>query len=175
MLILAFAAAALIAGIDQLIKIWILGNFELYEERPFLQIGSLDILHLHYIQNTGSAFSSFAGMTWLLLIVTGIGIGVCVYYLVNKSKNRPLLFWSLTMILGGAVGNMIDRIFRGGAVVDYLDVQLFRFAIFNFADCFITVGTALLAVYILFFAEKDDKHLKAAEKSEVPEKTDDPA
>lgn len=175
MLILAFAAAALIAGIDQLIKIWILGNFELYEERPFLQIGSLDILHLHYIQNTGSAFSSFAGMTWLLLIVTGIGIGVCVYYLVNKSKNRPLLFWSLTMILGGAVGNMIDRIFRGGAVVDYLDVQLFRFAIFNFADCFITVGTALLAVYILFFAEKDDKHLKAAENSEVPEKTDDPA
>ena len=66
------------------------------------------------------------------------------------------------MILGGAVGNLIDRVFRGGAVVDYLDVQLFQFAIFNFADCFITVGTVLLAVYILFFMDRDDKRLKAA-------------
>ena len=175
MLILAFVAAALIAGIDQLIKLWIVGNFELYEDRPFLQIGSLDILHLHYIQNTGSAFSSFSGMTWMLLIVTAVGIGACVYFLVNKSKNRPLLFWSLTMILGGAIGNMIDRIFRGGAVVDYLDIKLFNFAIFNFADCFITVGTVLLAVYILFFMERDDKHPKTAKQPGSKEQTDDPA
>ena len=170
MLIVAFVAAALIAGIDQLIKLWIVGNFQLYEERPFLQIGSLDILHLHYIRNTGSAFSSFAGMTWLLLIVTAVGVGACIYFLVNKSKDRPLLFWSLTMILGGAVGNMIDRIFRGGAVVDYLDVKLF-----NFADCFITVGTVLLAVYILFFMERDDKHPKTAKQPGSKEQTDDPA
>ncbi len=159
MLIIALIAAALIAGIDQLIKLWITGNFRLYEDREFLHIGSLDILHLHYIQNNGSAFSSFAGMTVLLIIVTVIGIAACAYFLVKKSKNRPLLMWSLSMILGGAVGNLIDRVFRGGAVVDYLDVQLFHFAIFNFADCFITVGTALLAVYILFMMEKDDKRL----------------
>ena len=174
MLILALVAVVLIAGIDQLIKFWIVGNFALYDERPFLQIGSLDILHLHYIQNTGSAFSSFAGQTALLLIVAGIGIGVCSYILVNKAKKRPMLFWSLTMILGGAVGNLIDRIFRHGAVVDYLDVQLFDFAIFNFADCFITVGTAVLAVYILFFMEKDDKRLKQAE-SAAPEASHDDA
>ena len=77
------------------------------------------------------------------------------------------------MILGGAIGNMIDRIFRGGAVIDYLDVQLFNFAIFNFADCFITVGTALLAVYILFFMEKDDKRL--AKSRRKPEETHDEA
>ena len=162
MLVIALIAIVLIAGIDQLIKFFIVENFALYDERPFLQIGSLDILHLHYIQNTGSAFSSFAGMTVFLLVLTTIGIGVCTYFLVKKAKNRPLLFWSLTMILGGAVGNLIDRLFRGGAVVDYLDVQLFQFAIFNFADCFITVGTVLLAVYILFFMDKDDKRLKAA-------------
>lgn len=172
MLLLALIAVILIAGTDQIIKLWIVGNFELYDERPFLQIGSLDILHLHYIQNTGSAFSSFAGQTVLLLIVSGIGIGVCTYLLVNKAKNRPLLFWSLTMILGGAVGNLIDRIFRHGAVVDYLDVQLFNFAIFNFADCFITVGTAVLAVYILFFMEKDDKRLKSAKHDTLEESHD---
>ena len=166
MLVIALIAIVLIAGIDQLIKFFIVENFALYDERPFLQIGSLDILHLHYIQNTGSAFSSFAGMTVFLLVLTTIGIGVCTYFLVKKAKNRPLLFWSLTMILGGAVGNLIDRLFRGGAVVDYLDVQLFQFAIFNFADCFITVGTVLLAVYILFFMDKDDKRLKAAAESQ---------
>lgn len=57
------------------------------------------------------------------------------------------------MILGGALGNMIDRIFRNGAVVDYLDLKLFNFAVFNFADCFVTVGTVLLMIYILFFSE----------------------
>ena len=170
MLIIAAIAVVLIALADQLIKLWIIGNFQLYEERPFLQLGSLDILHLHYIQNTGSAFSSFAGQTVLLLAVTAIGIGACLYFLVKKAKQRPLLFWSLTMIIGGAVGNLIDRVFRDGAVVDYLDVQLFNFAIFNFADCFITVGTALLAVYILFFMDRDDKRL--GEKKPTPEKTD---
>lgn len=166
MLILAFIAIILIAGIDQLIKFWVVGNFALYDERPFLQIGSLDLLHLHYIQNNGSAFSSFAGMTALLLIVTTIGIGVCAYLLIRKAKQRPLMFWSLTMILGGAVGNLIDRIFREGKVVDYLDVQLFDFAIFNFADIFVTVGTVLLAVYILFFMEKDDKRLRSSASPE---------
>ena len=166
MLIFALIAIVLIAGIDQLIKFWIVGNFALYDERPFISIGSLDILHLHYIQNNGSAFSSFAGQTVFLLVITVIGIAACTYVLVKKSRERPLLFWSLTMILGGAVGNLIDRIFRGGAVVDYLDVQLFRFAIFNFADCFITVGTVLLAVYVIFFMDKDDKRLKVPETTE---------
>ena len=64
------------------------------------------------------------------------------------------------MILGGALGNMIDRIFHGGLVVDYLDLQLFQFAVFNFADCFVTVGTVLLMIYILFFMDKENKNDK---------------
>ena len=176
MLIFALIAIVLIAGIDQLIKFWIVGNFALYDERPFLKIGSLDIMHLHYIQNTGAAFSGFAGQTIFLLVVTAIGIGVCTYLLVKKSKDRPLLFWSVTMILGGAIGNLIDRIFRHGAVVDYLDVQLFKFAIFNFADCFVTVGTILLAVYIIFFMEKDEKRLNTPKpETETPEESHDDA
>jgi signal peptidase II len=176
-LIFALIAIVLIAGIDQLIKYWIVGSFELYEERPFLHIGSLDIMHLHYIENNGSAFSSFAGQKVLLLVVTCIGIGICTYLLIRKAKQRPLMFWSLTMIVGGAVGNLIDRIFRDGKVVDYLDVELFTFAIFNFADIFVTVGTALLAVYILFFMEKDDKRLKqpAPEPEQIPEEPHDDA
>ena len=163
MLILALLVILAIAGTDQLIKYWIVQNFELYQEKDFLKIGSLDIMHLHYIENTGSAFSSFAGQTVFLLIVTAIGIGACTYVLIHHGKKHKLLFWSLVMILGGAVGNMIDRIFRNGAVVDYLDLKLFNFAIFNFADCFVCIGTALLMIYILFFSEDKTK------KQETPE------
>ena len=124
MLILALLVILAIAGADQLIKYWIVRNFELYQEKDFLKIGNLDIMHLHYIENTGSAFSSFAGHRIFLLIVTAIGMGVCTYAVIHYGKKNKLLFWSLVMILGGASGNMIDRIFHGGAVVDYLDLQL---------------------------------------------------
>ncbi len=157
LLIIAAVCIVLIAGIDQIIKLYIVQHFALGEEKPFLHIGSLDILHLRYIENDGSAFSSFSGQRVLLLVVTGISMVVCIYLLIRYAQKRPLLFWSLTMIIGGGIGNMIDRIFRDGRVVDYLDVQLFDFAIFNFADCFVTVGTALLFVYILFFMDKKPK------------------
>ena len=171
MLIIACVCILAIAGLDQLIKAWITANFQLYEERPFLHIGSLDIMHLKYIENTGSAFSSFSGQRVLLLTVTGIATVVCIFLLVRYAlKGRPLLFWSLTMIIGGGIGNMIDRIFHGGAVVDYLDVQLFNFAVFNFADCFVTVGTALLFIYILFFMDK--KKPAAQETPEAPAQED---
>ena len=158
MLILAFLVILAIAGTDQLIKHWIVSNFELYQEKEFLKIGSLDIMHLHFIENTGSAFSSFAGQRTFLLLVTGIGTGACLYALLKHGKESKLLFWSLVMILGGAFGNLIDRLFRGGAVVDYLDLQLFQFAVFNFADCFVCVGTALLMIYILFFMDKKQEN-----------------
>lgn len=157
MLIIALVCVVLIAGADQLIKYWITQNFRLGEERDFLQIGSQDIMHLHYIENNGSAFSSFSGQRALLLTVTAVSMAVCIFILIRYARKQPLLFWSLTMIIGGGIGNMIDRIFHGGAVVDYLDVQLFNFAIFNLADCFVSVGTALLFVYILFFMDKKPK------------------
>lgn len=154
MLIIALICVVLIAGADQLIKSWIVQNFRLGEERDFLQIGDFDILHLHYIENNGSAFSSFAGQRAMLLTVTAVSMAVCIYILCRYAPKKPLLFWSLTMIIGGGIGNMIDRIFHGGLVVDYLDVQFVNFAIFNFADCFVTVGTILLFIYILFFMDK---------------------
>lgn len=165
MLIIAAVCIVLIAVADQMIKVWIVQNFQLGEERPFLHFGNLNILHLHYIENDGSAFSSFSGQTALLLLITGISMIVCIYILCRYSKKQPLLFWSLTMIIGGGIGNMIDRIFHGGAVVDYLDVQLFNFAIFNLADCFVSVGTALLFIYIIFFMDKKPVREAADDKT----------
>ena len=160
MLILALVLILAIAGVDQLIKSYILENFSLYQEKDFLKIGGLDIMHLIYFENDGSAFSSFSGQRVLLLVVTTVGMIVCSYLLAKYGKKNKLLYSSFIMILGGALGNMIDRIFHGGLVVDYLDLQLFQFAVFNFADCFVTVGTVLLMIYILFFMDKENKNDK---------------
>ena len=80
MLILALVLILAIAGVDQLIKSYILENFSLYQEKDFLKIGNLDIMHLKYIENDGSAFSSFSGQRVLLLVVTTVGMIVCSYY-----------------------------------------------------------------------------------------------
>ena len=69
-----------------------------------------------------------------------------------------MLVFCLTLIISGGLGNIIDRLFRGGRVVDYLDLQLFDFAIFNFADCCVTIGAALLLIYILFFDKSGKKY-----------------
>ncbi len=163
MLIIAAIVIAALVVIDQLIKIWAIAELKPIGEMDFLKIGELDIMHLTYLENTGSAFGSLAGQRWLLLAVTIIGVAVCIYILVRHAKKSPFLFWSLVLVIGGAFGNMYDRIFRGGAVVDYLDVQLFNFAIFNFADCCVTIGTAMLFVYILFFMDKKPKEVTVQE------------
>lgn len=157
MLIIAAIVIALLVGIDQAIKLWAVKELKPVGTMDFLHIGDFDIMDLTYLENTGSAFGSLAGQRWLLLAVTILGAGVCIYILIRHAQKKPFLFWSLVLVIGGALGNMYDRIFRGGAVVDYLDLQLFDFAIFNFADCCVCIGTAMLFVYILFFMDKEPK------------------
>ncbi len=154
MLIIAAIVIVLLVVIDQVIKFWAVAELKPVGEMPFLQIGDLDILHLTYLENTGSAFSSFAGQRAFLLIVTTAGILACLYVLICHARQRPFLFWSLVLVLGGGLGNMYDRIFREGAVVDYLDLQLFTFPVFNFADCCVTIGTAMLFIFILFLMDR---------------------
>lgn len=122
----------------------------------FISIGDTDILNLTYLENDGAVFGSFSGMRWVLIAVTAILMAFCIYYMI-KHRDEKFLVTCLTLIVGGGVGNIIDRLFRGGIVVDYLDVQLFDFAVFNFADCCVTIGAALLFVYVLFLDKSDGK------------------
>lgn len=137
--------------IDQLSKIW-----ALFQLKP---IGSYEfipgILHLTYAENTGAAFSMLAGSKVFLIIFPLIICAVLVYILVSKKITNKIGSWSIALIIGGAIGNLIDRIFRG-AVIDFFEIRLFEFAIFNVADIFITVGAILLFIYILFLADKKD-------------------
>lgn len=148
----------LLTGTDQLIKLWVVENLKGAPSREFLKIGKLDIMHLTYVGNDGAVFGSFSGMRWVLVSVTALMMAFCVCYMI-KHKTEKLNVLCMTLIVGGGLGNMIDRLFRGGIVVDYLDLQLFNFAVFNFADCCVIVGAALFLVYITFFDKSDKKRV----------------
>ncbi len=158
-LLLRCAIIGILLGIDQLIKWWAKSELQPVGEMDFLIIGNVDILHLTYVENTGMAFSTLSGKTSFLILTTLIGLSVLGVILFHFAKNT-VLKTGLTLCVAGGLGNLVDRIFCEGAVVDYIDIQLFHFAVFNFADCLITIGTVILFVYILFIMDSDKKGKK---------------
>lgn len=167
MLIFSLIAAAVLVGIDQLIKLWAVGVLQEKGTIPFLHIGDFEILDLTYLENNGAVFGSFAGMRWFLVGIVSVMLAICLWGLIHYRNSSKLLNISLTLILAGGIGNLIDRLFRGGLVVDYLEVKLFHFAIFNFADCCVVIGIVLFIFYVLFV---DSKSTSKKEKSEEEQK-----
>lgn len=141
-----------IVAADQLAKLAVL-SLELGETAPFLP----PLVQLRRVHNYGAAWSSLSGARWLLITATAIGMGALVWLLV-KIVRHPLGMWSLTMVIGGGIGNLIDRIFRG-YVVDMFDLMFMNYPVFNVADCFVVVGTILALIYYLkYYAENDAKN-----------------
>lgn len=147
MLIAAFIGIVLLTVLDQLIKYWAVQELRPVETMPFLQIGDQEILRFRFLENDGAVFSSFSGMRWVLVCCTSVMIVICLYYLIRHYHDSRLLTAGLTLVIAGGIGNLIDRLFRGGLVVDYIEVRLFHFAVFNFADCCVVIGVLLLVVY----------------------------
>ena len=125
-------------------------------------IGTIEIVRgvfsLTYVENKGAAFGILQNQRWFFIITTTVVCIAVIYFLVNQSNTSLILRISLSMILGGAIGNFIDRI-RFGHVVDMLHFTLIDFPVFNVADCFVVMGTILLAYYILFIADKVEREV----------------
>lgn len=114
------------------------------------------VFNFTYVENRGAAFGILQNQRWFFIILTVIiSIGL-FYYLIVHAHHSLLLRISLSMILGGAIGNLIDRI-RLGYVVDMLHFSLIDFPVFNVADCFVVTGTILLAYYVLFISGYEEK------------------
>lgn len=113
------------------------------------------VFHLTYAENKGAAFSILQNQRWIFIILTVAFIIYGAYYLITHKHERPLLKISLSIVLGGAVGNLIDRIWLG-YVVDFFDFRLINFPVFNVADCAVVIGCILL-VYNLLFDMKSEK------------------
>lgn len=148
---------ALIAA-DQLVKLAVVGSMELNQSVVAIK----GVLNWTYILNDGASWGIFGGKTAFLVIVTGIVMAVLAYVLFSKKFKHWTGNAALMLVLAGGVGNMIDRLFNDGHVVDFIDIDpliepLFTFPKFNIADMCVTVGGALLCVFILFFFEKDKK------------------
>jgi len=146
----ALVVCALVAA-DQALKYWTVTHLAVGESAPLLP-GVIRLTRLH---NTGAAWSSLSGHTGLLTGVTAVLLVFVTALLVKRIVRHPLGVAGCLMILGGGVGNIIDRIVRG-YVVDMFDLELFTYPIFNLADCFVVVGAILGGIYYLFLYDKTD-------------------
>jgi len=142
-----------VVGLDQLTK-WI------FYGKSYSLLG--DFLWIESSFNKGAAFSMMAGAIWLFIIVSVASSAFIIYFILSKKFGlTKFCKISLALILGGAVGNLIDRIALGG-VRDFIYFKSINFAIFNIADSFVTIGGILLVVsLIILFVKKykkEDKH-----------------
>ena len=158
---LAIIITIAVVVFDQVSKAIVINNLELYGEAGFIP----HIISFYHTRNTGAAFSSFSDKPWVFMVLSFAAMAATVFVLIKEYRRHRLLTVSLAMILGGGIGNMIDRIGLG-YVTDFLRFDFVDFAIFNVADSFITVGAVLLGVYILVFEPKVEKRLKAASSDE---------
>lgn len=130
--------------IDQLTKIWFVEkvNGEVYTGFSVID----GILNFTYIQNKGASMGILQGQKILLIAITVLILLGGAWYFKKYRPTHSLFLTSCSLILSGAVGNLIDRV-KFGYVRDFIDVQFVDFYVFNVADCAIVIGAILLVVY----------------------------
>lgn len=119
------------------------------------------VLRLTYAHNTGAAFSMLAGKQEFLIGITAVAMLVMLCILLRRKAPNAFAHWGLAMVVGGGIGNLIDRVLNG-YVVDYFDVVFMKFAIFNVADCFVVVGCVCLFIGVLFSEAFDARRTRKA-------------
>ncbi|HVV67776.1 MAG TPA: signal peptidase II [Gammaproteobacteria bacterium] len=143
--------SVIVIVLDQLSKYWVETHLIPYQPLPVLPFFNLTLMH-----NTGAAFSFLSRTgnlsTWLFSMVAIVVSIVLIAYLRRIPAARRWMACALALVLGGALGNLLDR-FTSGYVIDFLDFyyQHWHFAAFNLADSAITVGAAMLLIEAFFF------------------------
>lgn len=147
---LYYVIAIGVIAIDQLTKWLVLTQMELYESIPIID----GFFHLTSHRNSGAAWGILEDQMGFFYIVTVIVISGVIYYMQKYAKGHRLLALGLSLILGGAIGNFIDRLAHQ-EVVDFLDFTIFtyRYPIFNVADSSLVIGVILVIIFT-FIEEK---------------------
>ena len=149
------AAVAALVGIDQLIKLWAVQALQPVGAMPFIP----HVVELRFVLNQGMAFSLLSGKQLFLIIATSAALLAVAYGLFFRSRGKRLQ--QAALVLGGGIGNLIDRVLNG-EVVDYINLLFMRFAVFNFADICVCVGVALWVLVIFL----DELHADDAAKEQ---------
>ena len=174
--------AVFVIVLDFITKLIVNLNMSLYESVTVIP----GILNFTYIRNDGAAWGMLDDKRWIFLILSSVAIILISVILIKYRDSHIMMRIPLALILGGGIGNMIDRIFYteeflnctgklfgegyklfNGVVIDFIEAAFIDFPIFNIADCAVTVGTVLLFVYVIFIDGKIDKNKKRGEKSET--------
>lgn len=133
--------------VDRLTKIYAVNNF---------MEKSIDgkLINLTYLENRGAAFGILQDKRLVFIILTTAIVLYLLYYFVKNIKTSPIILnLSLAMIISGAIGNFYDRLIQG-YVVDFLEFSFVKFPVFNVADILVTVGCALMIIYIILHGDK---------------------
>ncbi|RDI47529.1 signal peptidase II [Falsibacillus pallidus] len=141
-----YIVALFVLLLDQLTKWLIVKNMEFGDEIEIIK----NFFYITSHRNRGAAWGILQGQMWFFYLITVVVIGGIIFYMQKHAKGKPLLGISLGMLLGGAIGNFIDRVFRK-EVVDFIHTYIFsyNFPIFNIADASLTIGVILLMIYML--------------------------
>ena len=166
MWIIPFAAIALgVVAIDQISKLLIL-EF-LYQDQLVLIEG---VLNFTYVENRGMAFGLLSDHRWVFMVFSTVAIVALLVYLFRFRPESRWMQVSMAFIVGGGIGNMIDRVFLG-YVVDFFDFRLINFAVFNVADSFVCIGAGMMIAYLLVDLIREIR-LERVKKAAGEEKND---
>ncbi len=153
---LALLMSVALVVIDQLLKLLAVEYLKPIGTYPIIQ----DVFHFTYLENRGMAFGLMQGQDWLLIWGTALVLFILILAVMTGKLQGTAPVFLVSLIIGGGVGNLIDRVYRG-YVIDYIHVKIINFAIFNFADMCVVVGTFLLVCYV-FIHEFISKKKEAA-------------
>ena len=157
---ISLIVGAVLVIIDQSIKYFISAYLQ-----PVGSVSVIDnIFSLTYVENKGVAFGMFSDMRWIFVALTSILLVIIIFYMFKKRPKGKFFYVCAALIIGGGIGNLIDRIFYG-YVIDYLSLSFFP-PVCNFADYCITAGTIMLVIYLLFFSDILDSSKKAKIKND---------
>ncbi|CAM3758751.1 signal peptidase II [Alkalicoccus chagannorensis] len=152
-----YILAVVVVALDQWTKWLVVENMEIGQSIPLIE----NVLHLTSHRNAGAAFGILQGQLWIFFIVTVAAVGYVTYLIQRKLDGSKWFGIGLALILGGAVGNFIDRVLEG-AVVDFVDVYIFayNYPIFNVADMALVTGVIMVLIH-MFQEEKREKQQAA--------------
>ena len=158
--IFSVAFTVILAVIDQLTKMLAVSFIKPEGSIPLIKFGDTEWLNFTYCENTGMSFSMLEGQRAILIAVPVLLIIGVEWYIFSGRLKRTDLMVALAALAGGGLGNLIDRVFLG-YVVDFIDVRIINFAIFNFADICAVCGGIYFGVVMLIDEIKEDRKTKS--------------
>lgn len=143
--IIAVITAVGVLVIDQITKYLIVCRFTLGESISLIP----GLFNITYIHNRGAAFGIFQNQTIPFVIITFIALFVGIWVIYKRYFDSLVMDWAILLVMSGGIGNLIDRVFRKGNVVDFIETAFMEFPVFNIADCAVTIGGGLMVLYLI--------------------------